>query len=181
MTVRIYPGMLDTSKEYFNHQNNVLVLSEGVIKRFEEVNDHPELSKILNEEKDLKLLLEKWFGSDTVVKLRTIARCRFGALNFTPDFSKDDSSHDYCECEYRGNCEGENIICKPVVFNGIEISDQEIRLLQELSTNEKNTAIADNLGLPVGTLNVNKTKTYQKFGLITKQQLTKDLFLEGLL
>lgn len=181
MTVRIYPGMLDTSKEYFNHGNHVLILSEGMVKKFEEVNDHPELSKILDDEEDLNLLLEKWFGSDTTVKLRTIARCRFGALNFTPDFSSSVSSHDYCDCEYRGNCEGENIICKPVIFNGSEISNQEIKLLQELSSNEKNVAIADNLGLPVGTLNVNKTKTYQKFGLITKQQLTKDLFLEGLL
>ncbi|MCX8533060.1 LuxR family transcriptional regulator [Chryseobacterium luquanense] len=181
MTVRLYPGMLDTSKEYFNHGDHVLIIKNGSVKKFEDVDQHPELNKILDDEVELNLLLDKWFGNNTVVKLRTLARCRFGALNFTPDFSNDSSSHDYCECEYRGNCEGENIICKPVVFNGSEISDQEIKLLQELSTNEKNTAIADNLGLPIGTLNVNKTKTYQKFGLITKQQLTKDLFLEGLL
>lgn len=181
MTVRLYPGMLDTSKEYFNHGDHVLILKNGSVKKFEEVDSHPELNKILDDEEELGQLLNKWFGNDTEVKLRTIARCRFGALNFTPDFLNDEAAHDYCECEYRGNCEGENIICKPVVFNGNIISDQEIKLLQELSTNEKNSAIADNLGMPVGTLNVNKTKTYQKFGLITKQQLTKDLYLEGLL
>lgn len=181
MTVRLYPGMLDKSKEYFNHDNNVLLLHAGSVKKFEDVNDHPELDRILEDEEELNDLLEKWFGGNTELKLRTIARCRFGALNFTPDFEGDNIEHDYCDCEYRGNCEGEHIICKPVTFNGEEISDEEINLLKELSTNEKNIAIADNLGVPVGTLNVIKTKTYQKFGLITKQQLTKHLFLEGLL
>ncbi|MFC7346012.1 helix-turn-helix transcriptional regulator [Chryseobacterium zhengzhouense] len=181
MTVRLYPGMLDKSKEYFNHDNNVLLLHAGTVKKFEDVKDHPELDRILEDEKELNDLMKKWFGDNTELKLRTIARCRFGALNFTPDFEADNIEHDYCDCEYRGNCEGENIICKPVTFNGEEISDEEINLLKELSTNEKNIAIADNLGVPVGTLNVIKTKTYQKFGLITKQQLTKHLFLEGLL
>lgn len=181
MTVRPYPGMLDQSKEYFNHENNVLLIENGRIRKFEEVTNHPELDKILDDEPELAALLEKWFSGDTQVMLRTIARCRFGALNFTADFDGESIDHDYCDCVYRGACEGENIICKPVNFNGTKISDDEINLLKELSSNEKNLKIADNLGVPVGTLNVTKTKVYQKFGLITKQQLTKDLFLEGLL
>jgi len=181
MTVRLYPGMFDQSKEYFNHGNNVLIINNGTVSKFEDVKDHPELDRILEEEPELKDLLNTWFAGNVQLQLRTLARCRFGALNFAPDFEGDHIQHDYCDCEYRGNCEGENIICKPVTFKGKEISNEEITLLKELSTNEKNIAIADNLGVPVGTLNVHKTKTYQKFGLITKQQLTKDLFLEGLL
>jgi hypothetical protein len=181
MTVRLYPGMLDKSKEYFNYGNNVLLIDNGTVKKFEDVKEHPELDRILEAEVELKDLMEKWFGGNTELKLRTIARCRFGALNFTADFEGSNIEHDYCECEYRGNCEGEDIICKSVTFNGEVISDEEIALLKELSSNEKNLAIAGNLGVPLGTLNVIKTKTYQKFGLITKQQLTKDLFLEGLL
>ncbi|MEI7487654.1 MAG: hypothetical protein WCJ72_09640, partial [Chryseobacterium sp.] len=74
-----------------------------------------------------------------------------------------------------------NIICKSVKLKGKDVSNEEILLLQELTTNEKNSTVADNLGFPVGTLNVLKTKTYQKFGFITKQQLTKTMYLEGLL
>ena len=173
--------MIDQSKEYFNHENDVLVIDSGSIKKFEDIEDHPELENILNEDTELNILLNKWFGNDKQVKLRTIARCRFGALNFTPDFSSNEISYDYCDCEYRGNCEGENIICKPIEIKGKEISDQEIDLLKELSGNDKNSTIADKLGLPVGTFNVLKTNTYQKFGFLTKQQLTKELYLEGLL
>ncbi|KFF26894.1 helix-turn-helix transcriptional regulator [Chryseobacterium vrystaatense] len=181
MTIRIYPGMIDQSKEYFNHENDVLVIESGSIKKFEDIEEHQELEKILNEDTELNVILVKWFGDNKQVKLRTLARCRFGALNFTPDFSFDEISNDYCECEYRGNCEGENIVCKPIAFKGKEISNQEIDLLKELSTNDKNSTIADRLGLPVGTFNVLKTNTYQKFGFLTKQQLTKELYIEGLL
>ena len=173
--------MIDQSKEYFNYGSNVLVIQNGEVKKFEEIAEHPELSKILDDEEDLNNLLTKWFGNDNQVKLRVLARCRFGALNFTPDFSSKGVSNDYCNCEYRGACEGENIICKPISFKGRKISDQEIDLLKELTTNEKNSTIAEKLDLPVGTFNVLKTNIYQKFGFITKQQLTQDLYLEGLL
>ncbi len=181
MTIRIYPGMIDQSKEYFNYENDVFVIQSGEIKKFEDVSDHTELDHILDNEPELNKILTKWFGNDKKVKLRTLARCRFGALNFTPDFSQNKIFYDYCVCEYRGSCEGEGTVCKPVSFKDKEISDQEIELLKELSTNEKNSTIADKLGLPVGTFNVIKTNTYHKFGFLTKQQLTKELYLEGLL
>jgi DNA-binding CsgD family transcriptional regulator len=181
MTIRIYPGMLDQSKEYFNYDNDVFFISNGEIKLFDEEESHPELEQILDDEEDLNELMKKWFGNEKKIKLKTLAGCRFGALNFTPDFNEGVSSNDYCECKYRGSCPGENIICKPVSFKGVEISNQEIELLKMLSTNEKNSTIAERLDLPVGTFNVLKTNTYQKFGFITKQQLTKELYLEGML
>jgi DNA-binding CsgD family transcriptional regulator len=180
MTIRIYPGMIDQSKEYFNYDNDVFIITGGQIKRFDEIDNHPELQKILDDEEDLKELMEKWLGADHKAKLKTLASCRFGALNFTPDFNCDEISNDYSQCEYRGSCVGENIICKPVSFRGVEISNQEIKLLKMLTTNEKNSTIAQKMNLPVGTFNVLKTSTYKKFGFITKQQLTKELYLEGL-
>ncbi|AZA93015.1 Uncharacterised protein [Chryseobacterium nakagawai] len=181
MTIRIYPGMIDQSKEYFYHENDVFVICNGTIKKFEDVSEHPELKKIVDEDLLLNDLLTKYFGDNELIKLKVLAGCRFGGLNFVPDFSKEDVSNDSCECIYRGSCEGENVICKPMAFKGKQISTTEIELLKELSTNDKNSKIASDLNIPIGTFNKLKTSIYQKFDIVTKQQLTKELYLEGLL
>ncbi len=178
---RIYPGMLCKSKEYFNSGPNVMMIHDGIIQNFDDVPDHPELAEIIADEKDLHSILKEWYGDDERMKQKTLAKCRFGALNFFADFNGDEATPDYVECPLRGSCKGENIICKPATINGEPASPEEIKILQAVSTDDTNKAIAEKLGYPLGTFNVKKTNLYQKFGLTTKQHAVITLLFEGLM
>ena len=178
---RIYPGMLDSSKEYFNSGTNVMMIHNGSTKNFDDVPEHPELAKMILDDKDLQAVLQQWHGNDAKQQQKTLARCRFGALNFFADINDDELTHDYIDCPERGKCAGENIICQPPVVNGEQISDCELAILKEVSGDDTNIAIAKKLGLPLGTLNVKKTNLYQKLGLYTKQHAVVTLMFEGLL
>lgn len=186
MKTRPFPGMLDTSKEYFVCNSDVMLLTDGVVINFEDV-DHPELASIIDSEKDLQKILNFWYPNNELMQLKTLAQCRFGALNFQPDFAGDESFADYVTCTKRGKCIGENIVCKPLSRLNVELSTVEVDVMIQLAGEEKNTAIASRMGFAVGTFFVMKTSIYSKVKTIinkpflTKQQLAKFLFLEGLL
>ncbi|WP_050381320.1 hypothetical protein [Chryseobacterium sp. Hurlbut01] len=186
MKTRPFPGMLDTSKEYFINGSEVMLLTDGVVVNFDDV-DHPELKLIIKREKDLQKILNVWYPNNETMQLKTLARCRFGALNFQPDFSGEESSADYVTCSKRGKCLGENIICKPLNRFNVEMTTVEVDIMIQLAGEEKNTTIASRMGFAVGTFFVMKTSIYSKVKTIinkpflTKQQLAKFLFLEGLL
>lgn len=178
---RIYPGMLCTSKEYFNSGKDVMMIHNGTVQNFDDVPEHPELAKIIDEETELQEILQKWFGDNDRQKQKTLARCRFGALNFMADFNEDEVSDDFCRCPHRGKCAGENIVCKPAKVFGENLETEEIEILRECSGNDTNRTIAARLGLPLGTFNVKKNRIYERLALKTKQHAALMIFFEGLL
>lgn len=177
---RTYPGMIDRSIEYFTKGDNVFKIKDGHVKLFNE-DSHPELEYILWSEPDLEPTLSKMCAGNYDQMLLKLADCRFGGLNFEPDFINGTATHDHRDCPFRGSCIGENIVCKPIEINGQPVTANEISILRECATNQKNLAIADHLNIPLGTLNVSKTRIYEKFGFVTKQQSTATLFEKGLL
>ena len=178
---RIYPGMLDSSKEYFNSGHNVMMIHNGAVQNFDDVAEHPELAQIISEEKDLQEVLHNWFPDNTRMQQKTLAKCRFGALNFYADINDDEYTADHTNCPFRGKCAGENIVCKPAEINGELVPQQEIAILQEVCGDETNVNIAKKLQMPLGTFHVKKTNLYQKLGLTTKQHAVLTLLFEGLL
>lgn len=181
MTPRTYPGMLDNSTEYFTKDSSVFKLKNGRIRKFEEVDAHPELETILAEDEQLKNTLSKMCGGKRQKMLKKLAECRFGALDFEADFNNGKAKHDYRDCPLRGKCIGENIVCKPLEINGEEISPQELNILRNCVSNTKNWVIALTLNIPLGTFNVMKTAIYKRIGVQTKQQSAITLFEKGLL
>ena len=178
----LYPGMLDSSKEYFEAEDEIFLISNGTVKNFDDVKNHPELENLIENEKNLKKTLQQMVGSNRRDQQKKLAKCRYGGLNFSADFSDDSkSTNDYRNCQKRGNCIGENIICQPFKINGVEVSELEINLLKELATDKKNEAIASDLNLPLGTFNVTKTSLYRKLDIYNKPQSVFILMKEGLL
>ena len=178
---RSYPGMLDHSKEYFNNGPDVMMIHNGVVQKFDEVPEHPELAQIIATESDLNRILTEWFHDDEHLKQKTLAKCRFGALNFSADIHGETVVSDHADCPHRGKCRGEFIVCQKPLINGETVTTEEIEILKEICGNDKNSTIADNLGFALGTFKVVKTSIYKKCRFITKQQAAKVLFLEGLL
>ena len=178
----LYPGMLDNSKEYFEAEGNVFLIAKGTVQIFDDVQYHEELELIIETETKLKQTLKKMVGENKKNQQKQLAKCRFGGLNFSPDFSNDSkSTSDHIDCPKRGNCIGENIVCQPIFINGVEVTELEINLLKELATEKKNEAIASDLNLPLGTFNVSKTQLYRKLDIYNKPQSVFVLIREGLL
>ena len=178
----IYPGMLDSSKEYFTKNGNLFLITNGKVQQFNEVEAHEELELLIETEPRLKQTLINMVGKNLQDQQEQLAKCRFGGLNFSPDFSNDSKSKsDHIDCPKRGNCIGENIVCQPIFINGVEVTELEINLLKELATEKKNEAIASDLNLPLGTFNVSKTQLYRKLDIYNKPQSVFVLIREGLL
>lgn len=178
----IYPGMLDARTEYFKHDNSVYKLKNGKVKNFDAVENHPELQLLLYSEIGLKETLSEICNGNETQMLKTLAKCRFGGLNFEPDFDEHGNHNpDYTECSLRSTCIGNGIVCKAPEINGNPINEIELMILRSCVTNRKNMAIASDLNLPEGTFNVLKNNTYKRVGVLTKQQLALKLVEQGLL
>ena len=172
--------MIDHSIEYFSQEGEIYKMQSGSVQKFEETT-HPELENLLLNESNLATTLSEMCEYDYPSMLKKLADCRYGGLNFEADFTDGNSTHDHKDCPLRGNCIGENIVCKPIEINGEPLFEDELSILRECSTNKKNFTIASDLDIPFGTLNVSKTKIYDKYGFVTKQQSTIALFEKGLL
>ena len=127
----LYPGMLDSSKEYFEAEGNVFLIANGMVQRFDDVKYHEELELIIETEPKIKQTLQQMVGSNRRDQQKKLAKCRFGGLNFSADFSDNSkSTNDYRNCQKRGNCIGQNIVCQPFKINGVEVSELEINILK---------------------------------------------------
>ena len=183
---RLYPGMRDGSLEIFflEEENKILALKNGQIKHFEDLEpgETQFIFNIIDSDEKLKLILQEWWPNDTAAQIRQVAKCRFGGLNHIPDVTSNGSvNHDHIKCSFRGNCKGENIVCKSIVYNGHELSTKEIEAIKLMSTDMKNTVVCQELEMPEGTFQVFRTKLYEKLGNINcKQELASIGVLLGI-
>lgn len=176
----LYPGMIDSEKEYFLNEDKVYLIHNGVTSNFDDVKEHIELETILQSEIETNQILTEMVGKNQRTKIKKLAACRFGGLNFTADFNKETHS-DFHNCPMRGKCIGENIVCKSPAINGETITIEDVRILREIAGDDKNTTIANKLGMPLGTFFVKKDKLYKLLHIPTKQRAALFMFKEGLL
>lgn len=182
MITKIYPGMLDTRIEYFTENGNVYKIKDGAVHKFDDVEDHPELQFIIDNESGLRSILSEMSGTDEKEMQKKLAACRFGALNFEADFDiRGNASHDFIDCSQRGSCIGENKVCKPLILNGEEITEKQLNILRGCASNLTNEAVADTVQMPLGSFNVLKQKTYRQLKIQTKQEGVLLLTQHGLL
>jgi len=169
---RIYPGLNDSSIEFFNQDDQVKAFVKGKMIDFEELpfSYHQILREDVNKQPEVKAILTDWFPNSEFQQLQKYVQCRFGGLDFTPDiknFQLQDG--EYWACPLRGVCKGEGKVCKPVQYNNTSLDSKEIELLKLLTSNDTNEVIGDKLNLPMGTLHKMKRLLYSKLEIQTKQ------------
>lgn len=173
---RVLPGMLCNSIEFFENDNQLNVIMNGHVRKFNELPTP--VYNLINEEMyrhpQAVAILEEWYPDSEMKQTETFARCRFGDLDPQADlldgaFSKPE----FWDCPYRGSCKGEGIICALPNYKGEVLSSDEVQLLTMLTTAMTNEAIASKLDIALGTFHQTKQKLYSKLGGIqTKQEAT---------
>lgn len=173
---RVYPGMACSSTEFFVSNKEVKIIQNSKITSFSEISF--ETIKILeneiNKNISVKLELHDMHPTSKIKRLEQFAKCRFGGLDFHGDI-QDGKLQDgeFWDCPLRGSCKSEGILCKLPTFNEHRLSTLDVQLIQETSTDKKNTAIADDLQLPLGSFHKAKQILYNKLGVQTKQEVVR--------
>ena len=172
-TTRMYPGLSDSSIEFFTQDNKVKAFSQGKIRDFYDVpfTSLLILREALEKDSAADTVLKEWHPESEMKRMEKFVSCRFGGLDFKPDIKDLElQSGEYWPCPLRGVCRGEGIVCKPLEYNGSALSQKEIKLIQLLPTSLTNEALADQVKLPMGTFNLFKKELYKKLNVQTKQE-----------
>lgn len=175
--VRTYPGMITPEIEMFVVENELKVIQNGKVSSFVDL-PYP-VFQILREavaaDPEAQRHLKMMHPGSEYRRIEQFAMCRFGGLDFKGDISEAGELQDgeYWDCPMRGKCQSEGILCKLPVIEGHRLTSEEIKLIKLSTTDKTNEAIADELGLPMGTFHKNKKTIYDNFKIATKQCLTK--------
>lgn len=180
---KLYPGMTCTATEFFIHNDELKVMSNGEIKNF---NDLPFatiqiLRDNINSDKKTKLALHDLQPSSEMKRIEQFARCRFGGLDFEGDIKNGElQDGEFWSCPNHGKCEHEGILCKLPKVNGRRLIKKEVEFLQLSATDYTNDVIAEKMKMPLGTLHQLKKILYKLLVIQTKQEgsvMARDLNL----
>lgn len=181
---RMFPGMMDTSTEFFVSQGEVKIIQNSKVLPFCEISSATMqiLDEAINSDLNVKLELFDMHPNSKMRRIEQFAKCRFGGLDFQGDL-KDGVLQDgeYWECPNHGNCKSEGILCKLPTYNNQRLEKQEVKLLQFMSSNMTNEVIADELAMPLGSFHKLKKNVYDKLGIQTKQEGTMVSFFLNLI
>lgn len=173
---RVYPGMANSSTEFFTVDNEVKIIQNSKISAFTEISfaTIQMLTEEINADVPAKLELHDMHPTSQMKRLEQFAKCRFGGLDFQADI-QDGKLQDgeYWDCPKRGTCKSEGILCKLPTFNSQKLIPLEVELIKATSTDKKNTLIADELKIPLGSFHKAKQILYNKLGVQTKQEVVR--------
>ena len=181
---RLYPGMRDGSLElfYIKEEDRLMAIKGGRVLDYEQLppEETKFLDQIIDSENETRLILEGWSSSRAQQK-RKLAECRFGGLNFTPDVKNGVFAPDSFDCPLKNNCKGFGKVCKNLEYNGHSLDSFDEKAISLLISSKKNTVIAEELEIPLGSFEVYRTRLYNSLKISTKQELASVAFILGLI
>lgn len=173
---RVYPGMVDSSIEFFLSDDNLHVIQNNKVLPFCEISlDTIDLlQNEINNDINVKLALLEMCPSSSMQRVEQFARCRFGGLDFEGDIKNGElQDGEFWECPNRGNCPHEGTLCKLPTYNNVRLTKQEVELIQLTSTDKINEVIAEEMRLPMGSFNKAKKYLYERLAVQTKQEVVR--------
>ena len=174
--LRTYAGMTCSGVEIFKEPTgNLSIINEGRVKPFSEA-PVAVIEKIRSQiafDIEAQNILKTMHPWDASKRIEQFAWCRFGGLDFKPDF-KDGvfQEGEYHSCPNRGSCIGEGVLCKLPVYGGARLTGKMVVLMQHLSGTDTNEVIAEKMNMAMGSFHLLKKKLYEALGGIqTKQEV----------
>jgi hypothetical protein len=183
-TNRMFPGMGDSSIEFFISDKETKFIQHGKVLPFSQISF--DVLKILDaairENKIVNLELHDMHPTSNLKRVEQFARCRFGGLDFVGDIKDGQLQEgEYWGCPLHGNCKSEGILCKLPSYNNEQLSSQDISLMQLLSTSKTIETIIYEMNIKAGSFHKAHRILYNKLGVQTRQEVTKIAYLLNLI
>lgn len=160
---------MKTGIEFFATRGDVyMVCPDGEVKSFSQFpcSVLERLQAEIEKDHQLQQALENIAGTG-VNAIRHFIRCRFGAFNNQGDLVNDQFTSEYVDCEQRGNCPHEGIICRN------ELTAREIEVTRLIADDLADKQIADRLQISPFTVSNHRVNIERKLGLASKMGITR--------
>ena len=183
-TNRQFPGMGDSSIEFFISDKETKIIQNGKTLPFSDVPfaTIKMLDEAIHADININLELHDMHPTSKLKRIEQFARCRFGGLDFVGDIIDGKLQEgEYHECPNRGNCKSEGILCKLPSYNEQKLSSQDILLMQLLSTSKTIDLIIYEMNICAGTFHKVHRILYNRLGVQTRQEVTKIAYLLNLI
>jgi hypothetical protein len=182
--VKTYPGMTDSSTEFFLEKDELKAIQNGKIKTFTELpfTTIEILKEEIGKSIDVQRSLHAMHPTSDMKRIEQFATCRFGGLDFNADI-KDGEVQDgeYWPCPNHGKCPHEGILCKLPMINEVRLTKTDVKLMQLSCSEMTNEVIAEEMKLPLGSFHKAKKYIHDTVGVQTKQGIANICFLLNLI
>lgn len=151
--------------EFFATKGDVyMVCPDGEVRNFDRfpLTVLDLLQAEIQSDSQLEASLEEIHDTTGVDTLKQFVRCRFGAFNNQGDLIDDKLTTEYIDCEKRGNCPHEGIICRS------ELTAREIEVTRLIADDLADKQIADRLQISPFTVANHRVSIEKKLGLASK-------------
>lgn len=150
--------------EFFATRGDVyMICPNGEVKNFSQfpISVLDRLRAEIEKDPQLEAALEK-ISENGIDELKQFVRCRFGAFNNQGDLVNDHLTSEYVDCEKRGNCPHEGIICRS------ELTAREIEVTRLIADDLADKQIAERLSISPFTVSNHRVNIERKLGLASK-------------
>lgn len=184
--MKTLPGMSkDGQIEFYKDENSIKIMENGKVKDFTEISlsTLDLLKNKIKEDKEIELILHDLYPTSEIRRIEQFVSCRFGGLDFQADIIDNEiQDGEWHECSFRNQCPYNGKLCKlPKASNGKRLTEVEVNLIKETSTEKTNEHIAEFLGVCLGTFHLLKKNLYQKLQVQTKQAVAIFGFMNNII
>lgn len=160
----IIAGLTNHKIEFFAHNGEVKMLTNGRVYHFDEI-DIEILNRVREEleedERALHSLESDLKITDPVEQLKQYILCNYSKLDGVADLGAD-SEKEYCNCQMRGSCKAEGKLCSKLhVKNGV-LSRSEINIIELVALDFSEKEIACKLNLSEFTVRTHRQNIEHK-------------------
>lgn len=182
--IQLPAGLFDSNVELFSKNGQAMAIYKGEIKS---VFDLPAdlltvlYTDLLNNDAAIIALNEENYTTKQEMLSKYI-ECRFGELDHVPDIVNGEiKAHEFVSCSLRGSCKMEGLVCLPINYNGQPLTDFELKLIDELATENTIPVMAENLGVCKNTLEFRKKILFNKLNVQSRARLVAVAFEQNLI
>jgi DNA-binding CsgD family transcriptional regulator len=160
-------GLIDRNYEFFVHNGNLLLLTDGKISSFDSMPAwlFTYLLSVIESSQEITSALDKLCLKEPMERIRKFVTCRFGSCDDVPDAdSRGNLQDEFFQCAIRGCCPHEGVLCSPIKAPYGYITNRELDVIQLIAEDLPNKLIADELDISITTVGTHIQHIHLKIG-----------------
>jgi DNA-binding CsgD family transcriptional regulator len=177
-------GAIDGNFEFFEENGEVYFMNNGHTREFRELDivHLDELRDDLESHNAALKAMEELGMTNPIYQLKQWAICNFGNFDNKADLTEDGVIiHEHVNCEKRGTCKFEGIICQPLMVENGTLTLREVQIIKLVAMDLLDKQISDMLGIAFNTMAKHRTNIEKKIGCHSKAGITAYAYQNNLM